>query len=102
MARQYQHLSAEERAVIQIERRNGSSLRAIARGLDRDVSTVSRELARNEVEMEPGMRVRYEAKTAGMAYRLRRTRSVRPRKLVEGSWLHERVQDHLVYDRWSP
>ncbi|HUD42373.1 MAG TPA: IS30 family transposase, partial [Dokdonella sp.] len=47
-------------------------------------------------------RVRYEAKTAGMAYRLRRTRSVRPRKLVEGSWLHERVQDHLVYDRWSP
>ncbi|HUD43046.1 MAG TPA: helix-turn-helix domain-containing protein, partial [Dokdonella sp.] len=61
MARQYQHLSGEERAVIQIERRNGSSLRAIARGLDRDVSTVSRELARNEVEMEPGKRVRYEA-----------------------------------------
>lgn len=102
MARQYEHLSAEERAVIQIERRNGSSLRAIARSLDRNVSTVSRELSRNEVEVDPGRRVRYEAKTAGMAYRMRRARSVRPRKLVEGGWLRERVHDHLVFDRWSP
>lgn len=102
MARQYQHLSAEERAVIQIERKNGSTLRSIARSVGRDVSTVSREIARNEVEVEPGKRLGYEAKTAGMAYRMRRARSVRPRKLVEGGWLHARVQDHLVYDRWSP
>ena len=102
MARQYQHLSAEERAVIQIERRNGLSLRAIARSLDRNASTVSRELSRNEVEVEPGRRVRYEAKTAGVAYRMRRARSVRRHKLVEGGWLRERVEDHLVYDRWSP
>ena len=66
------------------------------------MSTVSRELARNEVEVEPGKRVRYEAKTAGMAYRMRRARSVRTRKLAEGGWLHQHVQDRLVFDRWSP
>jgi len=102
MGRQYQHLSAEERAVIQVERRNGSSLRRIARALDRSVSTISREIARNEVRLRPGERVRYEARTAGMAYGLRRQRSVRCRKLVEGNALWQCVHDHLVFDRWSP
>lgn len=88
--------------MIQIERKNGSTLRAIARSLGRDVSTVSREIARNEVEVEPGTRLRYEAKAAGMAYRMRRARSVRPRKLTEGRWVHTHVHDRLVYDRWSP
>jgi IS30 family transposase len=102
MGKQYQHLSAEERAVIQIERRNGSSLRSIARTLDRSVSTISREVLRNEVEAEPGKRLRYEAKTAGMAYRIRRHRSVGTSKLAEGSALWQCVHDHLVFDRWSP
>ncbi len=102
MGKQYQHLSAEERAVIQIERRNGSSLRSIARTLGRSVSTISREILRNEVEVEPGRRLRYEAKTAGMAYRIRRHRSVGAIKLAEGSALWQRVHDHLVFDRWSP
>ncbi|WP_155738946.1 helix-turn-helix domain-containing protein, partial [Ralstonia pseudosolanacearum] len=42
--RKYKHLSAEERAVIMIEHRNGGSTRAIARLLGRGASTVSREL----------------------------------------------------------
>ncbi|MCA8310866.1 helix-turn-helix domain-containing protein [Burkholderia sp. AU28942] len=45
--RKYKHLSAEERSVIVIEHRNGSSTRAIALRLGRSASTVSRELARN-------------------------------------------------------
>ena len=102
MGRQYQHLSAEERAVIQIERRNGSSLRSIARSLGRDVSTVSREIRRNEVALDSGERLRYDATTAAMAYRMRRGRSVAPRKLAEGGVLWRSVHDHLVYDRWSP
>ena len=35
MGKQYRHLSSEERAVIQIEHGNGSSLRAIAQRLGR-------------------------------------------------------------------
>jgi IS30 family transposase len=102
MGKQYQHLSAEERAVIQIERRDGSSLRSIARTLGRSVSTISREILRNEVETEPGRRLRYEAKTAGLAYRIRRHRRVGASKLAEGSALWQCVHDHLVFDRWSP
>ena len=102
MARPYQHLSAEERAVIQIARSNGSTLRSIARLLGRNVSTVSRELARNEGQVATDVRVRYDAKTAGMAYRMRRARSVRPCKLLEGGWLHEHVRNRLIFDRWSP
>jgi IS30 family transposase len=68
MARPYQHLSAEERAVIQIARSNGSTLRSIARLLGRNVSTVSRELACNKGQVATDVQVRYDAKTAGMAY----------------------------------
>lgn len=70
MARPYQHLSAEERAVIQIARGNGSTLRSIARLLGSHVSTVSRELARNEGEVATDVQVSYAAKTADMVYRM--------------------------------
>ena len=98
MGKQYRHLSSEERAVIQIEHGNGSSLRAIAQRLSRSVATVSRELARNR--RDDG--ARYEATAAASAYRSRRLRCVRRRKLVEGQWLHQHVHDRLVYRRWSP
>lgn len=98
MGKQYRHLSSEERAVIQIEHGNGSSLRAIAQRLGRSVATVSRELARNR--RDDG--ARYEATAAASAYRSRRLRCVRRRKLVEGQWLYQHVHDRLVYRRWSP
>lgn len=47
MGTTYNHLSSEERAVIMIERRRGRSFRAIAGLLSRDVSTISREVARD-------------------------------------------------------
>lgn len=43
----YKHLSVEERAVIQVSLEQGAGVRAIARTLDRDPATISRELARN-------------------------------------------------------
>ena len=48
MGKQYSHLSSEERAVLQIEVSNGSSIRSIARRLKRNASTLSRELGRQE------------------------------------------------------
>ncbi len=47
MEKSYEHLDCTERAVIQVELEQGSSLRSIARSLNRSVSTVSRELRRN-------------------------------------------------------
>ena len=48
MSRTYSHLSLQERIEIQLSRREGLSLRAIARKLKRSVSTISRELHRND------------------------------------------------------
>lgn len=97
MGTNYQHLSSEERAVIMIERRRGSSFRAVARLLDRDVATISREVARNTAAT-----VAYDATSAAAAYGERRCRSVRRRKLVEGTALFEHVHNRLRYWRWSP
>lgn len=105
MDKQYQHLSAEERAAIMIEHGKGASLRAIARTLDRDVGTISREVSRNrlpESMLLVAAPEAYDATTAAMAYRLRRQRCGRTRKLVEGTRLHQHVHDRLVYWRWSP
>ncbi|QNH24344.1 hypothetical protein [Xanthomonas theicola] len=39
---------------------------------------------------------------AAAAYRSRRSRCVRPRRLLEGSSLFPCVDERLVYERWSP
>ena len=50
MEKTYKHLGCTERAVIQVGLEQGLSLRSIARVLHRPVSTVSRELSRNDWE----------------------------------------------------
>lgn len=47
MEKSYEHLNCTEKALIQVELKHGTSLRSIARSLNRSVSTVSRELRRN-------------------------------------------------------
>ena len=47
MAKNYEHLSDMERALIQAKLETGCKLRAIARGLQRSASTISRELKRS-------------------------------------------------------
>lgn len=81
--------------MLQVEHDRGTSLRAIGRRLGRSASTLSREMARQES-------VAYAAQAAGSRYRARRARSMRRRRLVEGSALFQFVHDRLVFDRWSP
>ncbi|MCY0389736.1 helix-turn-helix domain-containing protein, partial [Robbsia sp. Bb-Pol-6] len=81
MEKRYFHLSAEERAAIMIESGKNASIRSIARLLGRNASSISRELARNRTET----RRCYDATAAAKAYRARRERSRRPRKLTAGS-----------------
>lgn len=95
MSRTCHHPSPEDRAVIMIERQNGSSLRSIARRLGRSPSTVSRELQR----AGPGA---YDATRASQGYRQRRGTSRRPRLLLPGTALYQHVHDRLVFSRWSP
>ncbi|WP_340622510.1 helix-turn-helix domain-containing protein [Xanthomonas oryzae] len=95
MSKSYQHLSAEERAMLQIETGRGQSVRAISRLLGRSPSTLSRELARQDSTS-------YCARSAGKRYRARRQLSVRQRRLTPGTPLFQLVRDHLVLWRWSP
>jgi len=105
MERTYHHLSAEERAVIMIEHGKGESLRAIARLLDRHVSSVCREVARNRA-LHTALALKrafvYDATVAATAYRSRRRNCARPRKLEERTALWQHVHDRLIYWRWSP
>ena len=54
MKQSYKHLSLAEREEIAVWKAEGLSLREIARRLDRDVSSVSRELKRNAPPLRPG------------------------------------------------
>jgi hypothetical protein len=89
-------LSEDERVRIADLRRAGEGVRAIARELGRDPSTVSRELRRN---VDPGSGA-YRPHTA---QRLAERRRARPKKgkLVADVELRRFVQDRLKR-RWSP
>ena len=92
----YHHLSPEERAFLMLERDRGSSLRQIALQLDRSPATLSREIRRNSSS------VGYCAAEAGKAYRTRRKRCVKPRKIISTQALRAVVEDRLLNLKWSP
>ena len=94
VARSALRLSPSEREEISRGLRAGESLRAIARGLGRSPSTVSREIARN------GGRRRYRAWRAELA-RDRRARRPRTAKLARDPRLRREVEA-LLRLRWSP
>jgi IS30 family transposase len=86
------YLSFEEREEIAIGVGSGHSVRAIARSIGRDPSTVSRELGRNR-SVSRGL-PRYRAK---LAHDKATARSLRPKdsKLAANPELCEAVQDRL-------
>jgi len=94
----YQHLSYVERLQIDEGQRAGLSLRAIARRLNRDPGTISREVERNAL---PG-HDRYNACSAFFAALARRSHARRGRrKLRPDTPLFAHVADHLRQG-WSP
>lgn len=93
----YSHLSAEERAVIMIEKANGSSLRSIGRLLGRSASTIGRELRR-----QPPHARGYDADSAGRRYLQQRQQCRRRKRLAEGSELLAQVRNGLCLHGWSP
>ena len=99
--RTYTHLSPEERAAIMLELHHARednrpcSIRALARALNRNPSTISRELRR--LGDAP-----YDATLAAIHYRQQRQNSRREPVLVPGTRLYRYVFDRLVYRRWSP
>jgi IS30 family transposase len=84
-------LSPDERLTIADQLRTGTSLRAIARGLGRSASTVSREVRRNRDPLSG----EYRPFTADLLAKVRRRRD-REGKLAGRPELHRLVQDGLA------
>ena len=96
MGTYYSHLSSMEREEISRGLAAGCSVRAIARQLGRDGSTVSREVRRNS-----GRRRGYRATVAQWRAQRRARIPRRPRKLLADRWLRRYVGRRLE-DGWSP
>ena len=95
--RSHRYLSLLERQRIAALRRQGVSIREIGRRLDRNASTVSRELRRNVAEHDRG---EYDAHVAHSRARTRGSRPGRSR-LATDVVLRAEVQTKLE-DEWSP
>src|SRR4051812_44062270 len=91
------YLSADERETIGLEDAAGTGVRAIARMLGRDPSTVSRELHRNVSVKRPQ---RYRPRLAQHKAE-QRARRPKPSKIAVNPALRERVQQHLL-EQLSP
>jgi IS30 family transposase len=92
---QYHQITSGERYAIAALRRQGHSVRAIARDLGRSPSTISREVARNRRSHDGG----YRAATACERTRARRRRSRRNTHFGEREWL---LVEQLLGRDWSP
>lgn len=90
----YRQLTSEERYALATLRRQGYTMRGIARALGRAPSTISREIRRNR--RRDG---RYRAFTADQRARARRSRSRRNQRLTAADW--DLVRTYLEQE-WSP
>lgn len=93
----YHQLTEQERYTVGVLRRQGSSLRAIARILDRHPSTISREIRRNACHANDGAYrpSKAQERTNG---RRRRSRSVRQHDQA----IYEAIEGLLRDEQWSP
>jgi len=88
------HLSKHERNEIQILRGKGYSLRDIATVLERNVSTISREINRNKVKGE------YSAKKANFkAYQRRQRRKIQMKRIRYNDELENYIREKLKLKR---
>ena len=93
----YHQLTEQERYTVGVLRRQGSSLRAIGRILDRHPSTISREIRRNACHANDGAYrpSKAQERTNG---RRRRSRSVRQHDQA----IYEAIEGLLRDEQWSP
>lgn len=96
--RHYHHLTLQERETILYYRAQGISISSIARSLNRNKSTISRELARNR---QPEGNLPYIPSSAHDAYQQRR-QACKPHKRLSSPWLYQYVKTKLINEQWSP
>lgn len=96
----YKHLNINERIIIAQLKLSGLSIRKIAHQLDRNPSTISRELKRNSYKTGSGYRItRYTASTAQNKYIEKKHKCGRHQIISNEAILYvkNRIEEH-----WSP
>ena len=91
----YRQLTQDERYVIARMMHRGHSMREVAQALDRDVSTISRERARNATTHDGG----YRAEKAHQYAMARRRRSRKKDQYTQEEWSQV---TRLLERKWSP
>ncbi|MEA3404442.1 MAG: IS30 family transposase [Pseudomonadota bacterium] len=95
--KKYTHLTPEERAAIMLMLDQQYSLRKIGQILQRNPSTISREISRQATKSRF-----YNATQAAKQYLKNRQPCKRPKKLDNHSLLCDMVERHLIHYKWSP
>lgn len=97
MGKKYKHIGKSMRMELSILRKKGYSLRAIARELGVNPSSLSRELSRNSSRDH-----RYDGKKAHhKAYVRRKYSKYEGMKICKNSWLENYVKEKLKFG-WTP
>lgn len=96
MKKEYHHLELEEREKLFGYKKQGVSLREIARRLKRDVGTISRELKRNAPYGQTYLPCNAERRS------VKRASKQRSQASWKGPAIYLYVRDHLKQDQWSP
>lgn len=91
----YKHLTIDEREQIFLLFHQGLSIRAIAKTVKRSPSTISRELARNQGQLN------YSPSAAQKNYAKRKANCGRKR-LLNNTELKARIKELFLEEQWSP
>lgn len=86
-------MSKEERAQIEVLLQQGFTRRSIASALDRNVSTISREISRNSKR-------KYQAEAAH--HKAQRRHKLKPKHVIFDQQMKEFIRDKLQNERLSP
>lgn len=99
--RKGQHITYDDRMLIQIRLKDGKSIRSIAREIGCSPQTVSNEIKRGTVLLYHGKVSRYKASAGQAAYDEHRLASCRHYSLLEKECFITYVQKHFFDDHWS-
>ena len=96
-----QHLTKDERTLIQTRLKDGYSKRAIAREIGCSPSTICNEVKRGTVSLYTGNVLRYKASAGQEAYENNRQACGRHYDRLEKADFIEYVEQHFFEDHWS-
>ena len=91
-----QHLSLQDRVIIQVLRSQGQSLRQITRALNCSPTTVKYELEHGQISLYHGKRYRYDAQ-----YQIRRLNCGRKQAFLAKTRFIKYVETHFFKQGWS-